>query len=778
MAMDYSTETATQLIPLAPGGGAGSAQRGINLKRLIRVRGPVMVAIAAVIAVPMLVAVWFVIPREYTATAALRFAHTRPTILSANQETAVASDYGQYVETNVNLIKGPAVLGMVVAKEDIRTLPLLANRPDPVYFLSNKIGVHVIPNSELVQIAFQSSDRDAAVKIVESTVQEFIKHASVAEQISTEKTTKLLEQERETLETRLQEQKTNVSQRRNNVGGVMTESGGGGVDEERKSYFDNRAKAMTDKATAESELQKLEVQQEQLTALIAANKTNPNTPIYEFGVENTVAADPAVLVQTNQLASIDVELKQVEGKYNDDHAMLKSKIETRDSVKRGLEDARKTARAKALLSLEGQTSMQIAAAQRNVEDATARVNNFDAELSEHATNSIEFAKAMSELKEAEAELENTTIMLREVKDKIRVAQVDSRAPASFSIAAPTQAPTTPDYGRRFKFMALVVMMAGGAGFAFGLYRELTDQQVRTVQDLKFITDVPMMALIPDSSVERLPKNTRPALLTAEHPESITADEFRRVLTRIIYPPEGTAELNTVLVTSASRGDGKTSLACNLAIALAQANRRVLLLDICARRPSVEKALGMKRGVGLSELFANTVSIQEAVRPAKQIDNLQVLGPGFLNAELIGKLASRETVEFLEKAEQSFEHVIIDSPPVLLMADAKLLAPVVDGVIMVVGAEVTSLGMVKRALGELQQIGSNVIGVVLNRAKHVAGGYMRDNMEKFYNYGNETTVAAGELTDEYDGDEPEVIEQEEAATMILLEDNQIRPKQKL
>ena len=148
----------------------------------------------------------------------------------------------------------------------------------------------------------------------------------------------------------------------------------------------------------------------------------------------------------------------------------------------------------------------------------------------------------------------------------------------------------------------------------------------------------------------------------------------------------------------------------------------------------------------------------------------------MSNEVIGKLASREMVEFLEKAEESFEHVIIDSPPTLLMADAKLLAPVVDGVIMVVGAEVSSLGMVRRALTELQQIGSNVIGVVLNRAKHVAGGYMRDNLEKFYNYNKETADTTPALDQPGAEATPASIDGEELPTMILLEDNGIRPKQ--
>lgn len=774
MALDYSTETATQLIPMAPGAGASPVHRGINMKRLLRMRGPVMLAIAAALAVPLLAAVWFVVPREFEAVAAIRFSHTRPTVLSSDEKTAVASDYGQYVETQVNLIKSPAVLGLVAARDDVRRLPTMANRKDPALYLEKNLNVRTIPNSELVQISYKSSDSQTALVIVSATVNEYLKQAALAERTSAEQVTRLLVDEQNTLEERLSAKRTEVNERRKNVGSVISDSGGAGVDAERQSYYDNLSKAMADKSTSEHEMQQYEAQLQQIRALIDGYKSKPGEPIHEFGVESMVDSDPAVLVQTNQLADMDVQYQRDKGVYRDDAPAMKAKAESRKAVETALENAKRKAREKALLALESQTRLKFETAKKTLDDASERVSKFDDELRAHAADTIEYGKAMSELKEAETELAGIQEDLRDIRSRIRVAMADSRAPASFSIAVPAQVPEVPDIKRRLKFMMLVLMMACGVGFAFGLYREVTDQQVRTPQDLRYVTDLPMMALIPDASIERLPNNTTTALLTAEHPESITADEFRRVLTRIIYPPEGTAELNTVLVTSASRGDGKTSLAVNLAVSLAQANRRVLLLDICARRPSVEKALGLERAPGLGEVFANRLSMENAVR-STNIDNLYVLGPGFMRAEVIGKLASRDTVEFLEKAEGSFEHVIIDSPPALLMSDAKLLAPVVDGVIMVVGAEVSSLGMVRRALGELQQIGANVIGVVLNRAKHVAGGYMRENMDKFYHYGKETGASA-ELEDSRDDDEPVMLDGVEDLPTMLLTEDRIRPKQ--
>jgi capsular exopolysaccharide synthesis family protein len=340
------------------------------------------------------------------------------------------------------------------------------------------------------------------------------------------------------------------------------------------------------------------------------------------------------------------------------------------------------------------------------------------------------------------------------------------------VAAAAQAPVLPNYSRRLKMMALVLMGSCAAGMGVGIWRELTDQTVRSAQDVQYVTDLPLIATVPDSQLDRLPTSAENPVLSADHPDTVSSDEYRRILTRIIYPPEGTAELNTVLVTSATRGDGKTSVACNLAISLARANRRVLLLDVCARRPTVERTLGLEQGPGLAEILASELQADEAIRPTR-FENLSVLGPGLLGKEVIGKLASRDTVTFLEQAEQSFEHVIIDTPPALLMADARLLAPIVDGVIVVIGADITTLGMAQRCLSSLQQIGANIIGVVLNRLRHTPGGYLRGNLEKYYTYDRPAGIVRNRRRPVDEEDATLILMAEEVEHMV--QGTGIRPK---
>jgi capsular exopolysaccharide synthesis family protein len=221
----------------------------------------------------------------------------------------------------------------------------------------------------------------------------------------------------------------------------------------------------------------------------------------------------------------------------------------------------------------------------------------------------------------------------------------------------------------------------------------------------------------------------------QEPLSAVADAYRHVLARLLYNDAEHGKIKSIAFVSAMRGDGKSTLTTNVGIALAHTGRSVLLIDASYRRPTLEIDLGLERGVGIVEVLEEQVSLKEAIRSTSTTD-LHILGPGLDADRLAGKLASRRVAVLLDYASQKFDYVIVDTPPWLIMADTKLITPLVDGVFLVVGTRASNLGMARRCLRELEEVKAKVIGIVLNGVRPTFGGYMETNRKMYYAYGDD------------------------------------------
>ncbi len=154
------------------------------------------------------------------------------------------------------------------------------------------------------------------------------------------------------------------------------------------------------------------------------------------------------------------------------------------------------------------------------------------------------------------------------------------------------------------------------------------------------------------------------------------------------------------------------------------------MDTDSRNPSVEHAFGFRPAVGLSELLRGEELKHDPDR-ATEYENLYVLGPGLHSGDLIERMGSREMREFLEGAAELFDHIIVDSPASLLMAETRFLAALVDGVVVVAGAGVSSFGMLRRCLDSVEETGARILGIVVNGVRPSPGGYLRQNLDQYY-----------------------------------------------
>jgi capsular exopolysaccharide synthesis family protein len=212
-----------------------------------------------------------------------------------------------------------------------------------------------------------------------------------------------------------------------------------------------------------------------------------------------------------------------------------------------------------------------------------------------------------------------------------------------------------------------------------------------------------------------------------------AESFRVLRTSILLssapqPPQ------VLLVTSAHPSEGKTFASVNLALALAQRGRRVLLVDSDLRKPNVLKALGLSDGAGpgLSSFLMGEHDIEQALQAFTAAPNLWLLPPGPIPPNPAELLSSPAMEGLVRDLRQRFEHIVFDSPPLLLVTDGILLSALADGVVLVVESGTTSRGALNRVRRILDRAGANTLGAVLNKLEDRADGYYSSRY-RYYNY---------------------------------------------
>jgi len=214
------------------------------------------------------------------------------------------------------------------------------------------------------------------------------------------------------------------------------------------------------------------------------------------------------------------------------------------------------------------------------------------------------------------------------------------------------------------------------------------------------------------------------LTTIVNPKSIITEQIKTLRTNINFAMTD-RKLKTLMITSATLGEGKSTISANLAVEYANEGLKVLLIDADLRRPTIHKTFGLKNQNGLSSWLGRQIKdVNQAIHPV--IGNLYVMpsGPKPPNpAELLG---SQSMANFLRAAGDQFGMVIVDAPPILPVTDAQLLANKVDGTVLVVRENTVHKAAVRDAVRILKQSHATVLGAVLNdvQTKQQSDGYYR------------------------------------------------------
>jgi polysaccharide biosynthesis transport protein len=249
-----------------------------------------------------------------------------------------------------------------------------------------------------------------------------------------------------------------------------------------------------------------------------------------------------------------------------------------------------------------------------------------------------------------------------------------------------------------------------------LVQELKDFRLKNIRDVRVSLRQPVLGSVAafNEPVDRMgpsSKLTHPALRYLLAPNSVEAENYRSIRTSLLVSAEN-RQAKTVLISSPEPGDGKTTLASNLAIALAQSGKRVLLMDADLRRPSIHKLFRVPQEIGLTDVLVGEIELLNAVRQTT-VDRLSLLTAGQAPANPAELLSSPRMAQLLRDAKHEFDFVFVDSPPLLAVSDPCILARHVDGMLLVIRVGKNTRTAAARVRELINNQGIAVLGTVAN-----------------------------------------------------------------
>jgi polysaccharide biosynthesis transport protein len=646
----------------------------------------------------------------YQATAQIQIDRDTPNVLAAREVVDLAQAGMDYFQTQYQILRGRTLAEHVVEKigfqksAEIKSGPLMSpierlqvrllgktprasvdkdgvKLSPAVAAFRSRLSIEPVPGTRLVNLRFSAYDPDLAALAVNTLAEVYDEYVrNYRFEASTDATGWLGD--------RLREQKQKVEDAERALQAYREREGLVNI-EERQGLVDQKLTALTSAViTARTERITKETLFNQMRSL-------PTSQLEAFPL---VMSSSVVQGLKTELATLQREQARLSDTYGEKHPdMIKLKTQIRSTeeklraeianVVKSVENDYQTARQQ-----EGNLQASLDAFKRDALDVNRKAIEYGVLKREVDSNQQIFRDLLNRSKETglESELRSTNVHINEKAE--RGVQIAPRRRANLG-------------------MGLLIGLALGLGLT--LLFEHLDNTIKTPEDVKEHLGLPFLGVVPDVAARGTDKNLpRPSPLILRNPKSAVAEAYRVLRTNLVFSSaESTGR--AILVTSASPGEGKTTTTVNLAASLAQTGARVLAVEADLRRPSMSQHFSSVKAPGLTDLIVGKSEATQAIHTTRY-KGLMILPCGYVPPNPAELLGSARMKDIMRALRSHYDWVIVDTPPVLAMADTPVLCPIVDGVVLVVAAEVSGRQAVNRAVDQIASVGGKVVGVVLNK----------------------------------------------------------------
>lgn len=697
----------------------------LSLLKSLRRRWALALGLGIVGAVVIGGATWLIVPRaKYTAVATMQVATHPRRIMFDPKESQ--TDYRTYQRTQVTLIKNRMVLKHAVSQPEVAKLPTIRAQVDPEEWLDEQLKVEFPGGSEVLQISL-SGDRAEDLHVIVNAVVQSYKTLIVDEE-KTQRSVRLSQ-----LKDLWKKYQDDLVVKRKELRTLATSVGSS--DQQAMGLaqqFKTEALALLQRARMEAQQELMKARAE-LNALENGPGPDPEARVPEANILEHVNSHPEV----QRLRGVVADLEQ---KYRHNYNLSKRKSDPSvEYVRQRWEAASKELKATtekvrqsaAEQVRSGGTGGDRLANQARAQQQVTMWENYSNALAADIENLQKESKEMT-AKSLDLENERDDIAVvagiaRQVEQEVESVQVELNAPERIRILSKAELPKKKDEYKNLKaggIAALGAFISALVGISFWEFRARRVDTAEEVVSGLGMTLVGSLPPLPNRSRLRIGSNESAA---EKHWQNLMVESIDATRTMLLHA-SSTEAVRLVMVTSAVKGEGKTSLSCHLATSLARTGRRTLLVDCDLRSPAAHRLFEMPPVPGVCELLRGGASLADVIyeTPAGGLD---MIPAGRCDALALQALARGELRPHFDQLRARYDFIIADSAPVLPVADSLLIGQSVDGVLFSVLRDVSRLPAIYSAHERLSALGVKMLGAVVN-------GVQGEHYSYAYSYGSE------------------------------------------
>jgi succinoglycan biosynthesis transport protein ExoP len=677
----------------------------------------------------------------YTSTARILVEQKGPKIITEYE--GIMTQSKNYLYTQGEIIKSASIIADVLGRKDIKNLKTLTNRQQELLdkikdriglgqpslqtgeidnltaYLNEIVDVKIGIKDDIIAVSCWSPYNREAAAIVNAILEAYINYNAGQKKNTVSEVLRILQKDKVDRDKELEGNFEQLLDFTRKYGVISYEKSGGNATFQRlKNLSDSLSQAELDAINTKANLQAVKALASPLQVKqYAMAQANTGATLFANDMEKQLRTE---------LKDINAELQNALIQCSEDHPTVKALKSKMAEIENQL-DAQVEEFAKSYLAV---LEIEYTTAKQRLDELTTAYQQQLAETQNLNVKATEYAILESKLEQSKRFCE---ILDNRIKE-LNVSEDVGALNISILEAARAEELATSPKKARIVVLSLILGILFGVGFA--AIREWTDWKLRSAEEISAAVGVPVLGVIPSFSGKDKKSAASNGQKVRLEPKSSAAEAYRTVRTAVFFGvPKGQAR--TILITSPSPSDGKTTMVGNLAIAMAQAGQKTLIVDADFRKPMQHNVFDFTNDIenGLSSVLSGHISLDDAIRQCPT-DGLSLLtsGPEVPNPS---ELLNSEAFEnLLKELTHRFDRVIIDSPPVTSVADSQILAAICDITILVLRAEKSTRKAGQQAKEALLSVGAHVLGAVVNDVspRHSRYGYYSHYGYYGYGYG--------------------------------------------